>query len=106
MSNRYIKNGTSKELLLKKLSRCSENKKALIREALEHLDAQQAPVPEPVVEVAPAPEPVVEVAPAPEPVVEVEPKVVVEDVAEEPAAAVKPKRTYRRRKATKAKSKE
>ena len=86
MSNRYIKNGTSKELLLKKLSRCSENKKALIREALEHLDAQQAPVPEPVVEV--------------------EPKVVVEDVAEEPAAAVKPKRTYRRRKATKAKSKE
>ncbi len=96
MSNRYIKNGTSKELLLKKLSRCSENKKALIREALEHLDAQQAPVPEPVVEVAPAPEPVVEV----------EPKVVVEDVAEEPAAAVKPKRTYRRRKATKAKSKE
>jgi len=96
MSNRYIKNGTSKELLLKKLSRCSENKKALIREALEHLDAQQALVPEPVVEVAPAPEPVVEV----------EPKVVVEDVAEEPAAAVKPKRTYRRRKATKAKSKE
>jgi hypothetical protein len=96
MSNRYIKNGTSKELLLKKLSRCSENKKALIREALEHLDAQQAPAPEPVVEVAPAPEPVVEVVP----------EVVVEDVVEEPAPAVKPKRTYRRRKTTKAKSKE
>ena len=86
MSNRYIKNGTSKELLLKKLSRCSENKKALIREALEHLDAQQAPAPEPVVEVVP--------------------EVVVEDVVEEPAPAVKPKRTYRRRKTTKAKSKE
>ena len=53
-----------------------------------------------------APEPVVEAAP--EPVVEAAPAVeVAEVVAEEPAAEVKPKpkpkRTYRRRKTTKAK---
>ena len=57
---------------------------------------------EPVVE--DAPEPVVEAAP--EPVVEAAPAVeVVEAVVEEPApeAKPKPKRTYRRRKTTKAK---
>ena len=95
MSNRYIKNGTSKELLLKNLVVVAKTKGSN-QEALEHLDAQQAPAPEPVVEVTPAPEPVVEVVP----------EVVVEDVVEEPAPAVKPKRTYRRRKTTKAKSKE
>ena len=82
MSNKYIEQGVNKKALLKKLARCSEGKKALIKEALAALEE----TPEPVVEAAP----VVEVA---------------EVVAEEPAPEVKPKpkRTYRRRKTTKTK---
>ena len=84
MSNKYIEQGVSKETLLKKLIRCSDAKKILIKEALAALEATPEPTPEPVAEVAP----VVEVA---------------EVAAEEPAPAPKPKRTYRRRKTTKTK---
>ena len=94
MSNKYIELGTSRRDLVKKLKRLSGNeaKGRMIAEALAHLDAQEAAAPEPA--------PVIEVAPEPEPM----PEPVVEAIAEE--AAVKPKRTYRRRKTTKAKSEE
>ena len=83
MSNKYIEQGVSKETLLKKLIRCSDAKKILIKEALAALEATPEPTPEPVVEAAPVVE-------------------AVEVVAEEPAPAPKKKRTYRRRKTTKA----
>ena len=105
MSNKYIEQGLSKEVLLKKLARCSDGKKVIIQEALDFLETSAVKAaPEPAVEVAvveevaapePAVEAVVEEAPAPEPVVEAAP------VVEEAAPEAKPKkRTYRRKKST------
>jgi len=110
MSNKYIEQGLSKEVLLKKLARCSDGKKVIIQEALDFLETSAVKAaPEPAVEVIveevavveevaapePAVEAVVEETPSPEPVVEAAP------VVEEAAPEAKPKkRTYRRKKST------
>ena len=80
--------------LRKKLAKSSGEKAERIQKELDLLTGNVVPEPAP----EPAPEPVPEPAPEPEP----EPEPVVE-VAPVPKPAAKPKRTYRRRKTTKAK---
>ena len=86
--------------LRRKLARSSGEKAERIQKELHLLTGNLAPEPEPAPEPAPEPEP--EPAPEPEPEPEPEREPVVE-VAPAPKPAAKPKRTYRRRKTTKAK---
>ena len=74
--------------LRKKLAKSSGEKAERIQKELDLLTGKVVPEPEPEPEPAPEPEP------EPEPVVEVAPA---------PKPAAKPKRTFRRRKTTKAK---
>tara|TARA_B100000900_G_scaffold360151_2_gene332062 strand:+ start:2326 stop:2601 length:276 start_codon:yes stop_codon:yes gene_type:complete len=80
--------------LKKKLAKSSGEKAERIQKELDLLTGNVVLEPEPTPEPTPEPAPEPEQEPEPEPVVEVVPA---------PKPAAKPKRTYRRRKTTKAK---